>query len=96
MRGLDVGCGANLIYCLLGAAICGWRFVGIDVTKAAAQGARRNIDANPQLADLLEVRITEQESMEPERLDLSRGEITIVEMDRRRSFDQSSTGRELI
>ena len=28
VRVLDVGCGANLIYPLLGAALRGWRFVG--------------------------------------------------------------------
>eukprot|EP00798_Chlamydomonas_sp_ICE-L_P024671 gene24671-10301_t len=31
-RGLDIGCGANFIYCLLGAAVYGWEMVGADVT----------------------------------------------------------------
>jgi len=28
VRGLDIGCGANFIYCLLGAAIYGWNMTG--------------------------------------------------------------------
>jgi hypothetical protein len=33
VRGLDVGCGANFIYCLLGAALYGWHMTGVDVTE---------------------------------------------------------------
>lgn len=28
VQGLDIGCGTNLIYCLLGSAVYGWRMVG--------------------------------------------------------------------
>lgn len=56
MRVLDVGCGANLIYPLLGAALCGWRFVGSDVTDAALDWAGRNAAASPHLAPLIELR----------------------------------------
>ena len=56
VRVLDVGCGANLIYPLLGAAMHGWAFVGADVTDAAMEWAKRNRAANPHLAALLEVR----------------------------------------
>lgn len=56
VRGLDIGCGANMIYPLLGAASNGWSFVGVDITEIADQGARRNRDANPHLAPLLTVR----------------------------------------
>ena len=56
VRGLDIGCGANMIYPLLGAASYGWSFVGVDITEIADQGARRNRDANPHLAPLLTVR----------------------------------------
>ena len=56
MRVLDIGCGANLIYPLLGAAMHGWAFVGADVTDAAIEWAERNRAANPHLAPLLEVR----------------------------------------
>ncbi|RMZ56221.1 hypothetical protein APUTEX25_002411 [Auxenochlorella protothecoides] len=48
--GLDVGTGANLIYPLLGAALAGWRFVGVDVSRAALRAARRLLDANTGVA----------------------------------------------
>lgn len=54
--GLDIGCGANLIYCLLGAAIYGWRMVGVDVTDIAITAAQQLVVNNPQLQGLLEVR----------------------------------------
>jgi len=56
VRGLDIGCGANLIYPLLGAATNGWAFVAADVTPVAVEWARRNAAANPHLAPLLDVR----------------------------------------
>ncbi|KAL4858898.1 U6 small nuclear RNA (adenine-(43)-N(6))-methyltransferase [Chlorella vulgaris] len=56
VTGLDIGCGANLIYPLLGAVLCGWSFVGADVTAAALRWAARNLGANPHLAQLIEVR----------------------------------------
>ncbi len=56
VRGLDIGCGANLIYPLLGAAANGWAFVAADVTPVAVEWARRNAAANPHLAPLLDVR----------------------------------------
>ena len=54
--GLDIGCGANCIYPLLGAAINGWRFVGIDVTQLALDQAAHNVTLNPHLAHLITVR----------------------------------------
>ncbi|KAK9805663.1 hypothetical protein WJX72_010774 [[Myrmecia] bisecta] len=54
--GLDIGCGANLIYPLLGAAINGWCFVGVDVTDVAIDWAQRNVNANPHLARLIHIR----------------------------------------
>jgi hypothetical protein len=56
VRVLDIGCGASLIYPLLGAAMTGWRFVGVDVTPTAYEWAARNAAANPKLAPLIEVR----------------------------------------
>ena len=56
VRGLDIGCGANLIYPLLGAAVNGWAFVAADVTPVAVEWARRNAAANPHLAHLMDVR----------------------------------------
>lgn len=55
VRGLDIGCGANCIYPLLGASTCGWRFVGTDITDVAVAWARRNVACNPGLRDLIEV-----------------------------------------
>ena len=55
-QGLDIGCGANLIYPLLGAAINGWRFVGVDVMPVALEWAEKNRAANPHLAGLITVR----------------------------------------
>ena len=51
-----VGVGANCVYPLIGAARNGWSFVGTDVTDAALEAARRNADANPRLAPLIEIR----------------------------------------
>lgn len=62
--GLDIGCGANLIYPLLGAKLCGWRMVGADVSPAALQWAALNLGANPQLGCLIELRRVE---MQPEQ-----------------------------
>ena len=56
VRVLDIGCGANLIYPLLGAAMHGWAFVAADVTEPALDWAARNRGANPHLAPLIEVR----------------------------------------
>lgn len=53
---LDVGCGASLIYPLLGAAITGWQFVGVDVTAEACHWAGHNALLNPHLQAHVEVR----------------------------------------
>jgi 23S rRNA (adenine1618-N6)-methyltransferase len=54
--GLDVGCGANLVYALLGAAEFGWRFVAVDIAAPALAAARATLAANPHLGDLITVR----------------------------------------
>ncbi|XXG86149.1 hypothetical protein AAC387_Pa11g1097 [Persea americana] len=53
VRGFDIGTGANCIYPLLGASLRGWRFVGSDV---ALEWAQRNVESNPHLSDLIEIR----------------------------------------
>lgn len=53
--GLDVGCGANLIYCLLGAKEYAWKMVGLDISKEAEAGARANLEANPGLSNLIKL-----------------------------------------
>lgn len=60
--GLDIGCGANCIYPLLGAALNQWQFVGVDITDVAIDWATRNVEANPHLANLVSIRRTGQSS----------------------------------
>lgn len=49
LRGLDIGCGANFIYCLLGAVLYGWSMSGVDVTATAVRCCRKLIADNPQV-----------------------------------------------
>jgi 23S rRNA (adenine1618-N6)-methyltransferase len=56
VRVLDVGTGASVIYPLLGASRFGWRFVGSDVSDEALTCARGNLERNPHLKDLVEIR----------------------------------------
>ncbi|OON40927.1 23S rRNA (adenine(1618)-N(6))-methyltransferase [Izhakiella australiensis] len=46
---LDVGCGANLIYPLIGQHEYGWRFTGSEVSEPAIKAANAIIAANPGL-----------------------------------------------
>ncbi|CAM0947561.1 unnamed protein product [Alopecurus aequalis] len=55
-RGFDIGTGANCIYPLLGASLLGWSFVGSDVTDVALEWAKKNVESNPHLAGLIEIR----------------------------------------
>lgn len=59
ITGLDVGCGASLIYPLLGSKLFGWKFLGVDVTAEALTAARQNIESNPDLAQLIELQPVE-------------------------------------
>ena len=59
VRGLDVGCGANLIYCLLGAKEYAWKMIGLDISREAEAGARANLEANAELSHLIELHITD-------------------------------------
>ncbi|KAJ1277592.1 hypothetical protein BS78_04G016000 [Paspalum vaginatum] len=56
VRGFDIGTGANCIYPLLGASLLGWSFVGSDVTNVALEWAKKNVESNPHLAELIEIR----------------------------------------
>lgn len=58
--GLDIGCGANCIYPLLGACLNKWHFVGVDITDVAITWAKRNVKANPDLSELIQIRRTGQ------------------------------------
>jgi 23S rRNA A1618 N6-methylase RlmF len=57
LRGVDIGCGASLIFPLLGAAHFGWSFVATDIDAESVESARANIARNaPYMPALIEVR----------------------------------------
>jgi 23S rRNA (adenine1618-N6)-methyltransferase len=56
VRVLDVGCGANCIYPLLGHADYGWHFVGSDIDPTAVAAARAIVQSN-QLQSAIELRL---------------------------------------
>ncbi|KAH9311752.1 hypothetical protein KI387_026787, partial [Taxus chinensis] len=56
VTGFDIGTGANCIYPLIGAALHGWRFVATDVTQVALEWAQKNVESNPHLVELIEIR----------------------------------------
>ncbi|MGB5982259.1 MAG: RlmF-related methyltransferase [Nonlabens sp.] len=41
-KGLDVGCGASAVYCLLGSAIYDYKMVGVDVDDESIAFAKKN------------------------------------------------------
>ncbi|RPE03843.1 23S rRNA (adenine(1618)-N(6))-methyltransferase RlmF [Candidatus Pantoea deserta] len=53
---LDIGCGANCIYPLIGQAEYGWRFTGTDIDEAALKAANRIVAANPGLQRSIRLR----------------------------------------
>lgn len=53
---LDIGTGANCIYPLLGVSLYQWSFIGSDIQQNSLAHARKNRDANPQLAQQIELR----------------------------------------
>lgn len=46
---LDIGCGANCIYPLIGQAEYGWRFTGTEIDESALKAANQIVAANPGL-----------------------------------------------
>jgi 23S rRNA A1618 N6-methylase RlmF len=56
VAGIDIGTGANCIYPLLGASMHGWSFVGTDITTVALEWAKWNLESNPHVSALIEVR----------------------------------------
>lgn len=56
VKGLDIGCGANLIYPLLGASVFNWKFVAVDNTAEAMGAAEQNLALNTHLQGLIELR----------------------------------------
>lgn len=68
VRGLDVGCGASLIYPILGSKLFGWSFLGVDVTQEALDAAQQIIDSNPELAPLITLRLIKLTPKQQEHL----------------------------
>lgn len=58
---LDIGCGANCIYPLIGNAEYGWRFTGSDISEQALKGANAIIAANPGLQRSVRLRRQKRE-----------------------------------
>ena len=57
IRVLDIGVGANCIYPILGNREYGWSFVGSDIDPNALTAAQKILDANPELAKDVELRL---------------------------------------
>ncbi len=56
---MDIGCGANLIYPLLGTALYSWTFEGSDVSESSLAHAQELIDKN-QLQDRIKLKHQKQ------------------------------------
>ncbi|MFP8966748.1 23S rRNA (adenine(1618)-N(6))-methyltransferase RlmF [Pokkaliibacter sp. CJK22405] len=56
IRMLDVGTGASGVYLLLGAAEYGWGGIGADIDQGSLAHLQGILNANPQLAERLELR----------------------------------------
>jgi 23S rRNA (adenine1618-N6)-methyltransferase len=48
-KGLDIGCGASAIYCLLGNAIYNYEMVGVDVDDRSVEFAKKNTAKNEHI-----------------------------------------------
>ena len=55
-RGLDIGCGANGIYCILGAQHLNWTMVGAESDLKATEIAQANIRRTKGLGENVEIR----------------------------------------
>ncbi|WP_315708434.1 23S rRNA (adenine(1618)-N(6))-methyltransferase RlmF [Brenneria uluponensis] len=53
---LDIGCGANCIYPLIGYREYGWRFTASEINPQAMQAANATIEANPGLNRAIRLR----------------------------------------
>lgn len=56
VQALDIGTGANLIYPILGSQLYGWRFVGTDIDKQAAESATIIQSSNQSLKNKVSIR----------------------------------------
>ncbi len=62
VRGLDIGCGANSIYCILGAQYFGWSMVGTESDSNSVKIAKSNIQSTSSLQSKVEIRHQENKS----------------------------------
>jgi len=62
MRGLDIGAGANGIYCILGVQHFNWSMIGAESNAVAVKTARENIQRTNALKDKIEIRHQENKS----------------------------------
>lgn len=56
IKGLDIGCGANCIYPLLGSRSYDWSFVGCDIDNLAVKTAQLLVDANKNISKKIKIR----------------------------------------
>ncbi|TEW52440.1 23S rRNA (adenine(1618)-N(6))-methyltransferase RlmF [Psychromonas algicola] len=56
IKGLDIGCGANCIYPILGSRSYDWSFVGIDIDALAIKTAKLLVDVNKNLSKKVTIR----------------------------------------
>jgi 23S rRNA (adenine1618-N6)-methyltransferase len=57
VRVLDIGVGANCVYPIIGHFEYGWSFIGSEIDPKALDSARRIIESNPQLKNVVEIRL---------------------------------------
>ena len=56
IKGLDIGCGANCIYPILGSRSYDWSFVGTDIDTVAIKTAKLLVDANKNISKKITIR----------------------------------------
>jgi len=54
---LDIGCGANCIYPIIGARSYGWQFVGTDIDVIATRSAQLIVQSNASISKLIKIRL---------------------------------------
>tara|TARA_B100000767_G_scaffold109863_1_gene105159 strand:+ start:443 stop:1333 length:891 start_codon:yes stop_codon:yes gene_type:complete len=62
LNGLDIGCGANGIYCILGAQYFNWKMEGIDCNEKAIEIVNNNISITKELQKKVKIRYQENKS----------------------------------
>jgi len=60
LTGLDIGMGASCIYPILGVSEYGWKFIGSDIDAESIESAKKIVDENTSLQDMVECRLQEE------------------------------------